>query len=318
VIREWIDAAAAQRGSAPYLRDGSGRRVLSYAGLRRAARRWAAALEAAGIPPGTGVTVRRDDPVEYAARLLSIVAAGRVAVPLDPVAPLADVARVLAVARPVAAVADDAEGLPPGLALVPPPSPGTRGAAAPAAAAPGTGGPGTGGIFLCTSGTTGAPKGILLGEAQLTHVAASVATCHRLGPADHGYCPLPLFHVNAEVVGLLATLRARACLTVEPRFSRRGLWDILARQRITWINAVPAIITVLALDPPGRLPRSVRFARSASAPLPRAALARFEAAFGVPVIETYGMTEAASMITASPLHGPRKPGSAGLPAGAQV
>ena len=76
-------------------------------------------------------------------------------------------------------------------------------------------GSGSGGIFLCTSGTTGTPKGILLREDQLCHVAATVAGHHGLVPADRGYCCLPLFHVNAEVVGLLATLAAGPawCLT---------------------------------------------------------------------------------------------------------
>jgi len=175
-----------------------------------------------------------------------------------------------------------------------------------------------GGIFLCTSGTTGTPKGILLGEAQLAHVASSVADWHRLGRSDRGYCSLPLFHVNAEVVGLLATLRAGAYLAVDRKFSRRGFWDLISAERITWINAVPAIISILAMDPPADPPARLRFVRSASAPLPRAALERFERSVGVPVIETYGMTEAASMITANPLDGPRKPGSAGRPASAQV
>jgi acyl-CoA synthetase (AMP-forming)/AMP-acid ligase II len=141
---------------------------------------------------------------------------------------------------------------------------------------------------------------------------------HRLSRADRGYCSLPLFHVNAEVVGLLATLRAGAYLAVDRKFSRRGFWDLIGAERITWINAVPAIISILAIDPPAEPPAALRFVRSASAPLPRAALERFERAVGVPVIETYGMTEAASMITANPLDGPRKPGSAGRPAGSQV
>ena len=150
-----------------------------------------------------------------------------------------------------------------------------------------------------------------------------MADHHRLFPADHGYCCLPLFHVNAEVVGLLATLAAGACLVLDRKFSRRRFWELMEQQRITWINAVPAIITVLAMDsatsrpavpPAGR----VRFVRSASAPLPPSVLRRFEEATGLPVIETYGMTEAASMITANPLDGPRKAGSAGLPAGTQV
>jgi acyl-CoA synthetase (AMP-forming)/AMP-acid ligase II len=81
---------------------------------------------------------------------------------------------------------------------------------------------------------------------------------------------------------------------------------------------VPAIISILAMDPPAVRPAGLRFVRSASAPLPLAALERFESALGVPVVETYGMTEAASMITANPLGGPRKPGSVGRPAGSQV
>ena len=207
-------------------------------------------------------------------------------------------ARVLAVARPAVTVAD-----------------GTFGINSFDRAAPEVAG---GGIFLCTSGTTGTPKGILLRDEQLAHVAASVVSHHRLTSADRGYCSLPLFHVNAEVVGLLATLCAGATLAVDRKFSRRGFWEMIAERRITWINAVPAIISILAMDPPAVRPAGVRFVRSASAPLPRAALERFEGMLGIPVIETYGMTEAASMITANPVDGPRKPGSAGRPAGAEV
>ncbi len=232
--------------------------------------------------------VRTPEPLDYATALVCIVAAGRVAIPLDPAAPAAETARVLRVAE---------EALPPGRASA------------------------AGGIFLCTSGTTGTPKGIALGEDQLCHVAASVAFAHRLTPADRGYCCLPLFHVNAEVVGVLATLRAGACLVLDRKFSRGKFWDLIGERRITWINAVPAIITLLALESPDvrdDVLEGVRFMRSASAPLPAATLGRFESMSGIPVIETYGMTEAASMITANPLDGPRKPGSVGIPAGTEV
>ena len=286
------------------------------------------------MPPGARVAIQLPDPVDYAAALIGVVAAGRIAVPLDPAAPAAETSRVLGVARPAAVVGSSpAAGSPlrhsvDGLDVLPliqPPgdvaesgsvaSPG-------ASAGAGAGDPGTrgsGGIFLCTSGSTGTPKGIVLSEGQLCHVAASVASAHRLTPADRGYCSLPLFHVNAEVVGLLATLRAGACLVLDSKFSRRRFWPVINERRITWVNAVPAIITVLALEPAGvRAPRRVRFVRSASAPLPPSVLLRFESAFGVPVVETYGMTEAASMITANPLDGPRKPGSAGRPAGTEL
>ena len=94
-----------------------------------------------------------------------------------------------------------------------------------------------------------------------------MAADHRLTPADRGYCCLPLFHINAEVVGLLATLAGGACLVVDRKFSRRGFWELIGTRQITWINAVPAIITILAMDPPVASPERVRFVRSASAPL---------------------------------------------------
>jgi acyl-CoA synthetase (AMP-forming)/AMP-acid ligase II len=309
LIREWIDKAAASRGSALYLEDARGTGALTYAGLRQVVQDLERRLDDAGLPPGARIAVRGSDPLGYAAALVGLVAAGRVAVPLDPGAPAADLARVLAVARPAATVTDTSADLTVGESA----DPGEAAATVPYDSEPGP----CGGIFLCTSGTTGTPKGILLGDEQLAHVAASVVSHHKLTAADRGYCSLPLFHVNAEVVGLLATLSAGASLALDARFSRRGFWEMIAERRITWINAVPAIISILAMDPPSERP-AVRFVRSASAPLPRAALERFEAAFGIPVVETYGMTEAASMITANPVHGPRKAGSAGLPVGTEV
>ena len=307
MLTEQIDEAAACRGDAPYLEDAAGDATLTYAGLSRSVRAWARHLDEAGIPAGARVAIRLPDPFGYAGALVGIVAAGRVAVPLDPGAPAADVARMLKVAQPWALVGDDLES---GLPVLGPPEPGPSGPSGPVG--------GRGGIFLCTSGTTGTPKGILLREDQLTHVAAAVAAHHRLTPADRGYCCLPLFHINAEVVGLLATLAAGACLVVDRKFSRRGFWELIGTRQITWINAVPAIITILAMDPPVASPERVRFVRSASAPLAPSALRRFEDTFGIPVVETYGMTEAASMITANPLDGPRKAGSAGRPAGTEV
>jgi oxalate---CoA ligase len=330
LIKHWIDTAAAHWGGASYLEDAAGTGKLTFAGLQRSTRAWATDLDRAGIPPGARVAIRLPDPLGYASALVAILGAGRVVVPLDPAAPAATLATVLDVARPEAVVAHDGSGLPPGLPVLRPPAEPDRvpprsdpdrvpPRSDPDRIPPRSIPPAAGGIFLCTSGTTGAPKGVLLREHQLSHVATSVAIHHRLTPADRGYCCLPLFHVNAEVVGLLATLAAQACLVLDRRFSRRGFWAMIEAQEITWINAVPAIITILAMDPPAIRPAGrVRFVRSASAPLPPSALRRFEEAFGIPVVETYGMTEAASMITANPLDGPRKPGSAGRPAGAEV
>jgi acyl-CoA synthetase (AMP-forming)/AMP-acid ligase II len=316
VIREWIEQAAAGHGDDVYLADARGSATLTYAGLLDAVRETERRLDDAGLPRGSRINVRLTDPLDYATALVALIAAGRVAVPLDPGAPDADVARVLSVARPA--------GMVTGHAASQKESGRTEGEGTTSFGitafdfSPLTDGTDGGGIFLCTSGTTGTPKGILLKEEQLAHVASSVVDTHRLGRFDRGYCSLPLFHVNAEVVGLLGTLRAGAYLAVDRKFSRRGFWELIREDRITWINAVPAIISILSMDPPADPPKELRFVRSASAPLPLASLERFEKALGVPVIETYGMTEAASMITANPVDGPRKPGSAGKPAGSAV
>ena len=191
----------------------------------------------------------------------------------------AELSRVLAAARPHAAVGDSGSGLPPGLVVFRPPdrSSGPNGpgacagtlacAASPACASRWAG---SGGIFLCTSGTTGTPKGILLREdpAVAGPRCTALACYYGLEPADRGYCCLPLFHVNAEVVGLLATLAARACLVLDGKFSRRGFWALVTERRITWINAVPAIITVLAMDPPATQ-RPVDGSASSVRPPPR-------------------------------------------------
>jgi acyl-CoA synthetase (AMP-forming)/AMP-acid ligase II len=315
VIRAWIDEAADRHGDDAYLADARSSASISYARLLDVARETERLLDDAGLPLGARIQVRLADPLDYAVAMVSVIAAGRVAVPLDPGAPDADIARVLSVARPAGTItsrhaigaetaAGDAGTTHPFGINVLNSDPLTTGT--------------DGGIFLCTSGTTGTPKGILLRDEQLAHVASTVVDWHKLTKDDRGYCSLPLFHVNAEVVGVLATLRAGGYLAVDRKFSRREFWERMTERQITWINAVPAIISILAMDPPAEPPATLRFVRSASAPLPLAALERFENGLGVPVIETYGMTEAASMITANPLDGPRKPGSAGLPAASQV
>jgi oxalate---CoA ligase len=128
-------------------------------------------------------------------------------------------------------------------------------------------------------------------------------------------------------VGLLATLAGQASIVLDDKFHRTLFWENVARHGATWVNAVPAIITILATAAPlaaapdevcRQVQDNVRFVRSASAPLPVATLERFEAVTGLRVVESYGMTEAASMITANPVNGVRKPGSVGPPIGCQL
>lgn len=180
--------------------------------------------------------------------------------------------------------------------------------------------PATSSVVLATSGSTGRPKLVGLDEEQLFYVAGQVVAHHGLGRDDRGYCPLPLFHVNGQVVGVLSTLVAGASLIVEERFSRDWFWPVADGWGATWLNLVPAILASLIAEeglPEG--PGRIRFARSASSPLSEGVRDRFEARHGIGVLETYGMTEAASQITANPLAAAeRRPGSVGLPVGTSV
>jgi acyl-CoA synthetase (AMP-forming)/AMP-acid ligase II len=179
----------------------------------------------------------------------------------------------------------------------------------------GMGAESTGAVLLFTSGSTGTPKGVELSEEQLLFVARGIARHNELTEADRGYNSLPLFHVNAEVVGLVATLVAGASLVLDRRFHRTGFWELMRERRITWINAVPAILAVLARGGELDLPDTLRFVRSASAPLPDAV----RVALGtVPLVVSYGMTEAASQITATPLRGSAPGGSVGIPIGSEI
>lgn len=264
-------------------------RVLTIGDLAAAAHGFAAS--GAGSPT---VALVAGDPIAFARSFLGLLSAGVTVAPLDP---RQDDQRLRADVREVGATSVVGDrprdvGVPP---LVPASGGSPRGG---------------GRVLLRSSGTTGPRKKILLSEAQLVHTARAIARHHGFRPGERGLNPLPLFHVNAEVVGLLAAVVSGAELVLDDGF-HRDLWEVAARHEVTWVNAVPAILAILPSC--GRAPASVRFVRSASAPLPVPVLERFEAACGVPVVETYGMTEAASQICANPVDGPRKAGSVGLP-----
>src|SRR5438067_3920901 len=172
-------------------------------------------------------------------------------------------------------------------------------------------------VCLTTSGTTGESKGVVLSERQIAWTADSIRVSHRLSTRDRGLTVLPFFHVNAPVVSLFSSLLAGCTVIIARRFSRRHFWSWIERYGITWASIVPTIVAMLLeTEKPAFLPGSLRFVRTGSAPLPAADLLAFEAHFGIPVIETYGLSEAASQVVANPVPpGIHKPGSAGRPVG---
>jgi acyl-CoA synthetase (AMP-forming)/AMP-acid ligase II len=176
-------------------------------------------------------------------------------------------------------------------------------------------------VILTASGSTGDPHFVPLFESQLLRVATRIARHNELCPHDRGYSPLPLCHVNAQVVAVLANLVSGSSLVVDDRFHRSDFWEVCGEFGATWLNLVPAILSSLGEGP---LPTQVvsdrvRFARSDSAPLSHAVLKRFQNRCGIGVLETYGKTEAASQIAANPMRTrDRRAGSVGRPIGVQV
>ncbi|MEE9139348.1 MAG: condensation domain-containing protein [Alphaproteobacteria bacterium] len=178
-------------------------------------------------------------------------------------------------------------------------------------------------LALHTSGTTARPKLVPLTHANLLASARNVAETLALSGRDRCLNILPLFHIHGLVAAALASLGAGASLVCTPGFNALKFFAWLDEVRPTWYTAVPtmhqAILARAARNREIVARNSLRFIRSSSAPLPPRVLDGLEATFGVPVIESYGMTEAAHQMASNPLPpGVRKPGSVGPAAGPEI
>jgi acyl-CoA synthetase (AMP-forming)/AMP-acid ligase II len=172
-------------------------------------------------------------------------------------------------------------------------------------------------LILHTSGSTGRPKRVPLSHANLTISAQNVARSYQLTADDVSLCVMPLFHVHGLVASTLATLGTGGIVVVPGKFSPLSFWRVAQEHGATWYSAVPTIHQLLLArvkpgDPPPAGAERLRFIRSCSASLPPQVMHDLEAAFGAPVLEAYGMTEAAHQMASNPLPpGARLPGSVG-------
>lgn len=176
-------------------------------------------------------------------------------------------------------------------------------------------------FILLTSGSTSRPKTVPLTHASVCLSAYNVGAVLALTPRDRLLSVLPLFHGHGLISGVLAALAAGSSVVCTPGFDVTAFFGWLTDFRPTWYTAVPvvhqAVLSAAAGHKQAVQRSTLRLIRSASSTLSSKVLCGLEALFDVPVIDTFGMTEAATQIAANPL-GRRKLGSVGRSAGAEI
>ena len=316
-----------------------GRAPLTYAGLYRQAQGVVVWLNERGIGPNDRVAVVLPDGPEMAVASLSI-ASGATFAPLNLAyrageyefylsdlkpnvlilgegveSPAVGVAQALGI--PLARLAALADG-PAGLFTL------TGGEGMRAASQEGAVQPDDVALVLHTSGTTGRPKIVPLTHRNLCSSAGNIARTLQLTRHDRSLSVMPMFHIHPLISSILSSLVSGGSVVCPAGgFRAPSVMEWLDTFRPTWYSSAPAIhqlILARAIENPQAAARSsLRFIRSASAVLPEPVRIGLESAFNVPVLEFYGMTEAAQQITSNPLPpGLRKPGSVGPAAGPEV
>jgi O-succinylbenzoic acid--CoA ligase len=149
------------------------------------------------------------------------------------------------------------------------------------------------GIHLFTSGTSGAPKPVVLTSANFGWSALASAVALGLDPAERWLCPLPLAHVGGLSVLVRSAVYATTAV-LHAGFDAAAVVRALCEDRITLVSLVPTQLARV-LDAGLERPPGLRWVLLGGAPAPPALLERAAAA-GVPVAETYGLTEACSQV----------------------
>ena len=172
--------------------------------------------------------------------------------------------------------------------------------------------------FFHTGGTTGMPK---VAQHKVSGMVYNGWLGHQLlfTEKDNVICPLPLFHVFACHVILMAMISSGAHVVFPTPQGYRGegvfdnFWKLVERWKISFVITVPTAISALMQRPVNADVSSIKQAFSGSSPLPVELYKRFEKATGVAVCEGYGLTEATCLVSINPIDGVKKIGSVGIP-----
>lgn len=296
-MRPWLAERATVAPHSPALVTAGRRRTFGQ--LAERADRVARGLAARGVRPGDRVATV----LETSGALIEVVHAvqrvGATLVPLNPRLAPAEVTRALAVVRPALVVEDPA---------------------ALDAAAPASGSalldvlrPDDPSTIVFTSGTSGVPKGVVLSHAN--HAASAAGVCARLAvsAADRWLLCMPLCHVGGLAI-VLRSARVGFPVVVHPGFDPEAFVREVADERVTIVSVVATMLARvldIAEAEPGAL-ATLRCVLVGGGPLPATVLARARSA-GVPVAQTYGLTEASSMVTSESPGTAGEAGSVGAP-----
>ncbi|CAN0581272.1 unnamed protein product, partial [Ectocarpus sp. 12 AP-2014] len=189
------------------------------------------------------------------------------------------------------------------------------------AAQDGTPGPEDVALILHTSGTTSRPKIVPLMQSNIAASARHIATSLALTPQDRCLNVMPLFHIHGLLAAVCASLSAGASVFCAPGFNALAFFAQMREARPTWYTAVPTMHQAILSRAPSNAEViddvPLRFLRSSSASLPAQVMAQLAETFCAPVVEAYGMTEAAHQMCCNPLDR-QKPGSVGVAAGPEV
>lgn len=178
-------------------------------------------------------------------------------------------------------------------------------------------------LILLTSGSTGYPKRVLLSHRNLLHSASEVASSLQLSPDDICLSMWEQYHIGGVVDVLLAPLLAGSAICMTTGFSLDNFDEGLRSSEITWFQCVPTTLQELMrhteLSQSQTSFKSLRFIRCVADALSEQAHRQAEARFSVPVVQTYGMTEASPLIATNSLEPEgRRHGSVGKPLGTSI
>jgi malonyl-CoA/methylmalonyl-CoA synthetase len=170
--------------------------------------------------------------------------------------------------------------------------------------------------IIFTSGTTGAPKGVLMTHDGVTHFGRVSAASRGLGPADRSYACLPMTHIFGLGTVLVASLYAGASLVMRSRFDPADALDALANHQVSQLQGPPTLFARLLAYmerhgiflPPAP---NLRYLYTGAGPLDITLKRRVEAAFGLPLHHGYGLSEYAGSVCVTRLNDRRDDTAAG-------